>query len=631
MNNIFESLIYEKYFSIKERYKFINKIGQGGYGVVYLAHDNFLNINVAIKEYNHLFSSLNDTKRILKEILIMKYLSDLKKRMQTNNKIWPFLEIYDVFIDPSKENQNFPFFTKIYVSMEFGYNDLRKYLQNQKIIPYDQAEKICLNLLKSVLCLHSLNIIHRDLKPENFLINSSTLEIKIIDFGHSGFFPLTHNFKNNITDLIEKKTSDLILNSFHQNVFYSSQPQSKINTKKKYNNNINSDFSEFIETFNSFADPEQISGSLVNKENFDPNLQDTLNNNQNHDLNITNFMVENKLMISSKILGTRFYRSPELLMLEGHSINSELWSIGSIFLEILLYCPVQSELPQYENSIIDENKKLRLFVNRNPIFRGGSCELFSPSYSKNISRMEKFFDYIVSYEEVLSYYLKNLVNENKNNSFSPHSQQYLNETYHFSNILNKLPKSDDLYLKTKKKINQNGKPISQEKLKTLNKIYKYINKCIICEDDQLLTIIRVLGVKTKDLGYFRKNKFYNFLINFIQKNNLCFENESNKTSYERQTRTMDENEEELIRNYYLKKNIDVNKLSQPEICNDDHQLNAFFQEFTNILGVNIKFLLLINQMLNFDPSKRCNVHDLISKLFNFCINFRGFYYKRYNV
>lgn len=99
----------------------------------------------------------------------------------------PFLKIYNIFIDPFKIKNNFPFFGEIYVIMDFGFTDLRKYLAQRKVITIQEARLLCQNINNAFFSLHATGLLHRDLKPDNLLVNPNNFEVKIIDFGHSGF------------------------------------------------------------------------------------------------------------------------------------------------------------------------------------------------------------------------------------------------------------------------------------------------------------------------------------------------------------------------------------------------------------------------------------------------------------
>jgi serine/threonine protein kinase len=91
-----------------------------------------------------------------------------------------------VFIDPHKLKDKFPFFKSLYVIMDYGYMDLRKFLHQRQILTFQEAFNICRNITYVFYHFNSLGFLHRDLKPDNFLIDPNTLQIKIIDFGHSG-------------------------------------------------------------------------------------------------------------------------------------------------------------------------------------------------------------------------------------------------------------------------------------------------------------------------------------------------------------------------------------------------------------------------------------------------------------
>lgn len=60
---------------------------------------------------------------------------------------------------------------------------LHDYINKKNKIPMDEIKHIFLQILSSIEKLHEGKIIHRDIKAENILINKSTKEVKLIDFG----------------------------------------------------------------------------------------------------------------------------------------------------------------------------------------------------------------------------------------------------------------------------------------------------------------------------------------------------------------------------------------------------------------------------------------------------------------
>ena len=66
-------------------------------------------------------------------------------------------------------------------------------------IPEEDIIKYMYQLIKAVGYCHMHNIIHRDVKPENLLINTSTMSLKICDFGFARVLP---EFNGDITDYV---------------------------------------------------------------------------------------------------------------------------------------------------------------------------------------------------------------------------------------------------------------------------------------------------------------------------------------------------------------------------------------------------------------------------------------------
>ncbi len=95
-------------------YEIKSVLGAGSYGVVVEAWHKQKNQYFAIKKISHLFNNFNETKRILREITIMR-------KIKHPN----IVQIFDILIEGEPET-----FTTIYVVMEFLPSDLKKLINS---------------------------------------------------------------------------------------------------------------------------------------------------------------------------------------------------------------------------------------------------------------------------------------------------------------------------------------------------------------------------------------------------------------------------------------------------------------------------------------------------------------------
>ena len=160
-------------FFISERYRPVEFIGSGAYGSVITAIDTGREEKreVAIKKLKNI-SDIFDLKRVLREILIMKYAE--------HENIVP---LYDVIFhyNTNKEEKKI---CDVYLVMEKLDGDLQKIIVSKQELSDEHYQFILFQILRALLYLHSANIIHRDFKPSNVLINEDCT-VKLCDFGMS--------------------------------------------------------------------------------------------------------------------------------------------------------------------------------------------------------------------------------------------------------------------------------------------------------------------------------------------------------------------------------------------------------------------------------------------------------------
>ncbi|HLG98728.1 MAG TPA: protein kinase [Bryobacteraceae bacterium] len=141
-------------------YKINRKLGEGGMGVVYSAHDVRLERNVALKMIRDPLCDESSRRRFLRE-------GQSAARVNHPN----ICQLYDV-----GEEQGRP-----YLVMELldGESLAERLARGPLVIP--EAVQVILAVLSALATLHRNSILHRDLKPSNIFL--SVHGVKLLDFG----------------------------------------------------------------------------------------------------------------------------------------------------------------------------------------------------------------------------------------------------------------------------------------------------------------------------------------------------------------------------------------------------------------------------------------------------------------
>ncbi len=146
-----------------ERYRIVEKIGEGGMGVVFKAEDTVLKRVVALKILN---KTLVADKRNLE-----RFFSEARSTASLTQA--NIVTVYDV--GQIKDDY--------FISMEFIEGDnFMNLIRRKKVFSPSQVVFIAIKLFKALDYSHRKGIIHRDIKPHNIMITKQK-EIKIMDFG----------------------------------------------------------------------------------------------------------------------------------------------------------------------------------------------------------------------------------------------------------------------------------------------------------------------------------------------------------------------------------------------------------------------------------------------------------------
>ena len=156
------------------KYKIIRKLGEGGFGEVYLVEKN--NKKYALKKIKDKLNE-KDIQQITKIINILS---------KINNKY--IIKYYNTFKDKNSFN----------IIMEYaGDKNLKQFINyyknNTQLIPEDIIIYIIYQLIKGLQDIHKNNLIHRDLTPDNIFIDNN-FKIKIGDFGITKILTETNKY-----------------------------------------------------------------------------------------------------------------------------------------------------------------------------------------------------------------------------------------------------------------------------------------------------------------------------------------------------------------------------------------------------------------------------------------------------
>jgi len=166
------------------KYEILEKLGQGGFGITYLARHTILKVEIAIKE------------------LFLSSQSTYCTRSQTDKTVIPFFDHsrFDEFkkhfldeaytlarfkgvqgivqvIDTFEENGT------VYFVMEFiDGKSIKKMVEEKGAFSEQEAKDIIIKLLDALDAVHKKGVLHRDINPNNILIDKSGQPV-LIDFG----------------------------------------------------------------------------------------------------------------------------------------------------------------------------------------------------------------------------------------------------------------------------------------------------------------------------------------------------------------------------------------------------------------------------------------------------------------
>ena len=166
-----ESCGFELIPLLRNRFKIIKPLGQGGFGKTYLAEDtDKLGETCVVKQ---LIYHANGTQA--NKLVVSLFMREAKQLQQ----LWANPQIPSLFA--YFEEGSYLYLVQQYVEGQ----DLLHELEAQGCFNDQRIQSLLLDLIPIFEAIHNCQVIHRDIKPENIMRRSSDGKLVLIDFGVS--------------------------------------------------------------------------------------------------------------------------------------------------------------------------------------------------------------------------------------------------------------------------------------------------------------------------------------------------------------------------------------------------------------------------------------------------------------
>jgi serine/threonine-protein kinase len=149
---------------VDNRYRLSDRLGSGGMAEVYLAHDDVLDRDVALKVLSSRYSD--------DEEFVERFRREAQSAAALSHP-----NIVSIFDRGESEDGTY------YIAMEYlSGGTLKDRILKRGALPARTAAAVALQIAEALKVAHDSDVIHRDIKPHNILITDSG-DIKVTDFG----------------------------------------------------------------------------------------------------------------------------------------------------------------------------------------------------------------------------------------------------------------------------------------------------------------------------------------------------------------------------------------------------------------------------------------------------------------
>jgi serine/threonine protein kinase len=207
-------------WQVGPRYSLRAVLGRGSYGQVAAAVDRFTNQPVAVKRIQSVFANVTDTRRLLREMHLLRHLRH-PNIIALRDIVYPPLAVgldigtaatgaggVDAFSPlhaatsrsaaagtptslspPSVSSSAAPVEADVvYLVFDYADTDMHKLVSSPQFLSPLHIQSFLYQLLCALRYLHAARIIHRDVKPANVLVNEDCT-LRLCDFGLARVVP----------------------------------------------------------------------------------------------------------------------------------------------------------------------------------------------------------------------------------------------------------------------------------------------------------------------------------------------------------------------------------------------------------------------------------------------------------
>lgn len=177
---------------LNQKYTIGRTLGEGGFGITYLAWDNNMQIKIAIKEFYPASLVARDTSSenqtqiyTITQSYSSEFHQGLERFVKEASTLAQFFNLPGIVSvkDFFYENRT------AYIVMEYIEGiTLKEYLkQRGGVVSVEETLALMRPVIESLAVIHGHKLLHRDISPDNLMITEDQ-QVKLIDFGSARYF-----------------------------------------------------------------------------------------------------------------------------------------------------------------------------------------------------------------------------------------------------------------------------------------------------------------------------------------------------------------------------------------------------------------------------------------------------------